>query len=190
MFDFKPKECMGPVAIISAGLQIAGGMAQQSAISSETAAQTAQMQAQINASRYNRDVALQNAKITQGQTQAALDKGDREMRLRQGAAFAAGGASGVGLSSFEDILFSSAQQEELDLLTIQSEGSLKERGFTNTAALEGQQMSSLNSQIPLIKSAGKARGAAAMLSGMSKGISGMSMPTGETWSGGEKFRTF
>jgi hypothetical protein len=81
------------------------------------------------AADYNATIARQNAETTKQQTQAALDKQDRERRLRLGANIAASGASGVGMESFGDIMASSAMQEELDMLTIESEGLLRSRDF-------------------------------------------------------------
>jgi len=84
---------------------------------------------------YNAQIAEQNAAITRQQTEAAVDKQDRERRLRAGAARAGAGASGIGIESFGDVLSSSAMQEELDLLTLKSDGLLQERNFKNEATL-------------------------------------------------------
>ena len=84
---------------------------------------------------YNAAIARQNAETTKQQTQAALDKQDRERRLRLGANIAASGASGVGMESFGDIMASSAMQEELDMLTLESEGLLKARDYEASANL-------------------------------------------------------
>lgn len=162
--------CCSPMTLVSVGLSVVGGMMEQKAIQAQTAAQQAQVQAQINASRYNQEVAQQNAEIVRGQTEAELDKADRERRLRLGANRAGAGASGVGAESFGDTLRSSAMQEELDLLTIQSEGLLRERSFLNTAGLEANQQAGLQQQIPLIGKAGQMKSAAAIVSGTSKAI--------------------
>lgn len=84
---------------------------------------------------YNARISEQNAEISRQQTKAQLDTQDRERRLRAGSAIAAAGASGTGIESFGDVLSSSAMQEELDLLTLKSEGLLRERDYTNQASL-------------------------------------------------------
>lgn len=166
-------ECRDPLTIASVGLSVVGGMMEQRAIASQTAAQTAALQAQANAARYNAELNQQNAQIARGQTEAEMDKADRERRLRMGTMRAGAGASGVGSESFGDLLMSSAMQEELDLLTIQSEGMLRERNYLAGAQLDTMQSQSYSSQIPLVKSAGKAKSAASLLSGVSSGIGGM-----------------
>lgn len=173
--------CCDPVtmAVVAIGGQVLGGIAQSNAIKADTAAQTAQLQAQADADRFNANVARENANIVEGQTKAELDKADRERRIRMGAARAAGGASGVGIDSFGDILQSSAAQEELDLLTIKSEGLLKKRSFEQTAGLNEASSQNRLNQIPLVKSAGRSRSGSAILSGISSGAStGYSMGLG------------
>lgn len=141
------------------------------AAKAESAAQQAQLQAQADAYAFNAKVNAENAKIAEGQTQAALDKADRERRIRLGRNIASGGASGTGLESFGDILQSSAAQEELNLLTIKSEGLLKQRSFLQGAALDTAASQNTANQIPLVKSASKAKGATALLGGVSSAFS-------------------
>lgn len=84
----------------------------------------------------NAAVSRQNAERVRQQTEAQKETQDRERRLRLGANIAAGGASGVGIESFGDVLSSSAMQEELDLLTLESEGLLRSRDFETQAELQ------------------------------------------------------
>lgn len=183
---FDSLECRDPVTmmVINVGMSVMKGIQQSNAIEAQTQAQQNQLQAQANAARYNAEVSRQNAEIVRGQTEAQLDKADREKRLRQGAARAAGGASGAGTESFGDILFSSAMQEELDLLTIQSDGLLRENSFLQSAGLDTMQSNALTSQIPLVGAAGKASQGAAMLSGLSGAVGGFSGGIGGGGGGG------
>ena len=80
-------------------------------------------------------ISEQQAELMKLQQALVTEKQDRERRLRRGANIAAAGASGTGIESFGDILQSSAMQEELDLLNIQSQGLLKERDFKTEARL-------------------------------------------------------
>lgn len=155
---------------ISVASSLASSFAQAQAQDYNTEAQIRQQQAAADAAEYNQKIAQQNAELVGQQTQAALEKQDRERRLRMGAARAASGASGIGLENFGDILQSSAAQEELDLLTIQSEGALRQREFTTQSDLLGAQAAGARSQVPLIKSASRASKAATVLSGISKGV--------------------
>lgn len=152
------------------GLSVASSLMQAQAQDAQTAAQIQSLQAQQQADLYNQRIAEQNAQITGQQTQAQLDLQDRERRLRAGSARAAGGASGVGLESFGDILQSSAAQEELDLLTIKSEGLLRQRDYLNQSNLLGMSADAATNQISLTKKAGKASKAAAILGSFSKGL--------------------
>jgi hypothetical protein len=156
---------------ISIGMRVLGGLQQAKAAKIEGAAQQAQLQAQAAANQFNADVARQNAAITAEQTKANLEKADRERRIRLGKNIAAAGASGSGIGSFGDILQSSAAQEELNLLTIKSEGLLRERSYLQNAALGDASAQNELNQIPLVKSAAKTKSAAAILSGISGGIS-------------------
>lgn len=144
------------------------------ASSYQAAAEESRLRSQAAADEYNRTIALQNAEIVGQQTQAAMEKADRERRLRMGAARASGGASGVGLESFGDILQSSATQETLDLLTIKSEGALKKREFTTQAELLGSSARSTRSQVPLVQRGARASKAANVISGVSSGLTSFS----------------
>lgn len=150
---------------------VASAIGGAKAADAQSAARQAQLQAQADADAFNARVAEQNAEIVRGQTAAQLEKADRERRLRLGASIAAGGASGLGIDSFGDILQSSAAQEELNLLTIENEGLLRERNFlTQGNLLTSSSQNTLN-QIPLVKDAGKAKSASAILSGVSSAAS-------------------
>jgi hypothetical protein len=155
---------------IGIGSQVLGGLQQANAAKAEGRAQAAQLQAQADAYAFNANVARENAKIVEGQTAAALNKADRERRIRLGKNIAAGGASGVGLDSFSDILQSSSAQEELNLLTIKSEGLLKERSYLQNAALDDASSLNTRNQIPLVKAATKSKSAANIIGGISGGI--------------------
>lgn len=160
---------MQALPFIAIGAQVLGGISQSNAIKAETAAQQAQLQAQADADAFNASVARENAQIVEQQTTAELEKADRERRIRIGKNIASGGASGVGQPL--DLLMSSAAEEELNLLTIQSEGLLKQRSFEQTAALDTASSKNRLNQIPMVKSAGKARSASAILGGISSGVS-------------------
>lgn len=103
-------------------------------------------QAEEQAAKANARIAEQNAETTRQQNDVALERQDRESRLRKGSAIAAAGASGTGISSFGDILQSSAAQEELDLLTLKSEGILRENDFVNDASLSKSKAKSAKQQ--------------------------------------------
>ena len=165
---------MTALAIASAGLQVVGGIKQGQAAEVQAEGQARQLQAQADADRYNAEIARQNAGIVEGQTQAELDKADRERRIRQGRAIASGGASGVGIESFGDILQSSAAQEELDLLTIKSEGLLRQRDFTTQSTLLESSAANSIGQIGAVKAAGKASKTAAIIGGVSRGLGSLS----------------
>jgi hypothetical protein len=155
---------------ISLGMQVIGGLQQQRAVQAESAGQQAQLAAQAQASEFNARVARENAAIVEGQTKAATDKANRERVLRLGANIASAGASGTGLDSAMDILQSNSAQEELNLLTLKSEGLLKQRSYLQNASLDDASAANTRNQIPLVKSAGKAKSAAGVLTGLSSGI--------------------
>lgn len=158
-----------PVASLLSGAQ------QARAADIQTQAQVQQLEAQAAADRYNQQIAQQNVEIVKGQTQAELEKADRERRLRVGANIAAGGASGVG--QMTDILYNNAAQEELNLLTIENEGLLRERNYASQANLLGASAANTAAQIPEIKAAGKTSKAASILGGVSSGL-GMASKVG------------
>lgn len=108
-------ECQGPLTIASVAFTAFGKIQEGRAAKS--------------AADFNAQVAQRNADISEQQTQARKETQDRERRLRAGANIAAGGASGVGIESFGDVLADNAAQEELDLLTIESEGLLQKQNF-------------------------------------------------------------
>lgn len=115
--------CQDPItmAVVATGFQAISAIQQGNAAKAEA--------------DYQAKIASQNADIAAAQTEAAKDKQDRERRLRMGAMRAGAGASGVGSESFGDIISSSAMQEELDLLTIESEGLLTQRDYQAQSSL-------------------------------------------------------
>ena len=153
------------LAVISAGTKFLGGIAQANA-------QQSQYAAQARAAEYNAQIARQNAATVQSQTEAQLETQDRERRLRLGASMAAAGASGLDTSGFGDILSSSAAQEQLDLLTLQSEGMLKKRGFESEAAMQSATAQSIKSQAKLSKAASVMSGISSMASMGAGGFGG------------------
>ena len=92
-------------------------------------------QAASSEAKYQSTIADQNATRAREQTNADLETQDKDRRLRRGASVASAGASGVGVDSFGDVMASSAMQEQLDMLTIKSNGLLAERGFEADASL-------------------------------------------------------
>lgn len=116
-------------------------------------------QAAQQSAAYNAAVARQNAQVAEYQTKQNLEKQDRERRLRMGAMRAAQGGSGVRTSG--DLFASSAAQEELDLMTIASEGALKKQGYQSTAMLESMKGKSA-------KRAGYIGAGASLLSGAAR----------------------
>jgi len=143
------KVCFDPITIALVASTALGGM---------SAIQEGKAQAQ--AARTNAEIAEQNAETTKQQTAAAVDKQDRERRLRMGSARAGAGASGVGAESFGDILQSSAAAEELDLLTLKTEGILKEQDFINEAGIQ-------RTKAKTAKQQGRLKAASSILSGTS-----------------------
>lgn len=161
----------GALPFISFGLQLIGGIQEANAAEADTQAQIRQLEAQAAADRFNADIAAQNAEIVEGQTRAELEKADRERRLRLGANIASSGGSGVGMDSALDILQDNAAQEELNLLTIESEGLLRQREFTTQEELLRASASNTANQVPLVRSAGRSSRASSVISGVSSGIS-------------------
>lgn len=167
-----------PLTLAMVGVKVLGGFMQSRAQEAQYAAQQQQLQAQAAAADYNKRIAEQNAEIVSQQTQAELEKQDRERRLRAGMSRASAGASGIGAESFGDILQSSAAQEELDLLTIQSEGLLRQREFEQQAGLLGMEAQSSRGQAKMVKSAAKTSKAASLISGISSGLGAYGNMTG------------
>lgn len=156
---------------MGAFMDIGKGFLQARSTAYQTAAQTQEMQARADAAAYNEAVARQNVDITRGQTEAQLEKAGRARRLRAGATIARGGA-GMGLTgSILDVMQDNAAQEELNMLTIESEGALKERDFTSQATLLKAQQTNIAGQIPLVKKAGRTSQAASILGGVSTAFS-------------------
>lgn len=160
-----------PLTLISVGSTIFSGLSSAGAAGDNAAAQQAQLQAQADTASFNASVSRENAKIVEQQTASELQRADRERRLRVGANIASAGASGIGIGSLLDTMQSSAAQEELNLLTIESEGLLKKRSFEQNASLDGASSKNTLNQIPMVKKAGKTRSASAILGGISSGVS-------------------
>lgn len=139
--------------------------------------QIQQGQAAKRSADYNAAISRQNAETTRQQTEARKETQDRERRLRLGANIASGGASGVGSEAFGDVMASNAMQEELDLLTLESEGLLQARDFEAQANLqkaEGRQ--ALTSSI--------IGAGSTILGGVSNGLGGSQPKETINWNGG------
>lgn len=91
-----------------------------SALSSISSAGAKSSAAEFNAAQARRD-----AEQTRLQTEADVERADRERRLRLGANIAKGAARGIGQPL--DILRDNAAQEELNILTIKNRGGLTHR---------------------------------------------------------------
>jgi len=155
-------------ATIGAGLASLGSIAGIAGLAATGLGGIAGMQesrARANAAKTNARIAEQNAETSRQQTAAAMDTQDRERRLRLGSSMARGGASGVGVESFGDIMQSSAAQEELDLLTLKTEGQLKENDFLNQASIKKAESKNIKKQ-------GKLKTASSILSGGSTFLKG------------------
>lgn len=111
-------------------LMVAGAaMSAMSAINQGKAAQAA--------AKYNASIADQNAQVARDQTILQVRQADREAYLRTGAIRAAQGASGgKEAGSVLDVIADTASQNELQRQDIVYQGSLRQRGFQNTAALD------------------------------------------------------
>lgn len=113
---------------ISASTYIAAAAAAMTAASSIQQGRQAQASAQFNSDMMNR-----NATIARQQAAAEEEKHRRLGYMRQGAARAAYGASGVAMEGSPlDVLEQSAAQEELDALNI------RYRGEIGAQSAEGQ----------------------------------------------------
>lgn len=119
---------------------------------------------------YQAKVAENNAITVGQQTAANVEAQDRDRRLRRGANFASAGASGVGIDSFGDILQQNAALEQLDILTIQSEGLLQQQNFESEASLAKARGKSA-------RTAGYIGAASSILGGASK-LGGGAAPAG------------
>lgn len=117
-----------------------------------------QSESEARAAEFNANVARRNAGIQETQTQADIERGRREARVRQGSARAAAGALGGLQGSALDILASNAAQQELDIMTVKQQGALRKQ-----ALLEGSQLDIFRAQTS--RQAGKLGSAAAMLRG-------------------------
>ena len=111
-------------------------MAAGAAVSAYSAIQ--QGQAAKAASRFNEQVATQNADISRQEAQDNARLQDRENYLRLGAIRAAQGKAGgaAGEGSVLDVIGMVAAQGEEERQRIVYAGELKARGFTNTASLD------------------------------------------------------
>lgn len=114
IFDgFEQKECHGPVMPF-----ITFGLAVVNMISGS---------AEAEASSFNSKVEMENSRIAKKQMRAEMEKQDQERRLRRGADMVAAGSSNSGAENFEDLFAMNAMNEEMDLLTIKSDGLLRSR---------------------------------------------------------------
>ena len=111
-------------------------MAAGAAVSAYSAIQ--QGQAAKAASRFNEQIATQNADISRQEAQDNARLQDRENYLRLGAIRAAQGKAGgaAGEGSVLDVIGMVAAQGEEERQRIIYAGELKARGFTNTASLD------------------------------------------------------
>jgi len=109
--------------------------------------------AEFNEAQAQRDAKLtrQQTETTKQQSEVDLAQADRDRRLRLGANIASGGARGVGQPL--DILRDNAGQEELDILTLESqgllqarEGEIRARGFETEADLEAGRAATARTQ--------------------------------------------
>ncbi len=155
---------------VALGLNVFQSMQQNKATDAQAKAAMLQQQAQASANKYNQSIALQNAGIVDQQTKANIEIQDKQRRLRAGQSRASAASSGIGAESFGDIMRSNAAQEELDLLTIQSEGNLKSNQYRQQANLYGMGAQGALDQIPLIQSAAKSSKVASVISGASSGL--------------------
>lgn len=163
---------------VSLGLSFLGGMQQRNAVEAQGQAAIQQQRAQAQADVYNRQISLQNADTVKQQTTAQLETQEKQKRLRAGQAIANAGASGIGIENFEDVFRSNSAEEELDLLTIQSEGALKANQYIQQANLYGMSGQAALDQVPYIKSATRSSKAASVISGVSSGIQSYSAMKG------------
>ena len=134
--------------ILSAPFQIKASKANQ-------AAQEAQIKAQAQADAFNADIMERNARIVEGQTQAAIEKEDRQKRLRLGNQIAQGSVGGLSGSAL-DIIRDNTEQEVLNILTIKQQGLLESQSLKEQAALTRASGSNSLAQIPLLRKAGVA----------------------------------
>lgn len=111
-------------------LMVAGAaMSAMSAINQGKAAKAA--------AQYNASIEEQNAQVARDQTLLQVRQADREAYLRLGAQRAAAGASGVKeAGSVLDVIADTAAQNEVQRQDIVYEGSLRQRGYQNAAALD------------------------------------------------------
>lgn len=84
----------------------------------------------------NARVARNNARWAEYKTGVELSQQDRARRLRQGAARAQGAATGGITGSAADIIADNAAQEEMDLMTIRTEGMLRAGSYRANAAMD------------------------------------------------------
>lgn len=97
-----------------------------------------QGQAAKSAADYNAQINQQNAALAQQEAADQARQQDRENYLRLGAIRAAQGKSGgvADEGSVLDVLGDAAAQGELEKQNILYRGTLRARGFSNTAALD------------------------------------------------------
>lgn len=165
-------ECQGPALLaipligsftVGSAVALSGAaLGAVSAISASRAKET-QLRGQAQAAEFNQRIAEQNVEISRGQTDAQLETADRERRLRIGANIAAAGATGGVTGSTLDILQDNVTQENLNILTIQQEGLLKERSLALGGQLQGQTAQLARAQTPGVRTAGTLKAASTIL---------------------------
>jgi len=120
-----------PLMIAGAGISFIGSMRQASAM---TSIGQQEAQAERAAAERNAQVAERNAKIVRNNSNVNAARVERETRIRQGAARAAGGGNGLELmGSALDIMEDNFMEGELDRLTILHEGELEAQSFMEQA---------------------------------------------------------
>lgn len=119
------------VAANAATIQTVGAIASFVGVLSQAGAAS-------NASKYNAQLAEQNAVTSRQQAAASAETADREARQRIGAMEANYGASGISLSEGSpiDILRQSATAAEMDRQNILYGGEVRASGYGNTATLD------------------------------------------------------
>lgn len=97
-----------------------------------------QANSQASMSRYNAQIAQQNAGVAQAQGIAASEAQQRDAQRKIGAMVASYGASGVetDTGSPMDVLADSARQATLDKLTTQYNYALRARGYQTDSTLD------------------------------------------------------
>lgn len=122
---------------------IAGAVLSVTAAAASAASEMQQQNAAADAANYNQEVQNQAAKVADQQAAAAEDRQRAVGRQVLGKQRAAGAETGVAFAgSTADSLAQSAQNAELDALTIRYKGHLESAGLRADAKLQGVQAES------------------------------------------------